>query len=57
MQTVDEPTGLDCYKLKIEAVDNDLVKVSIIGPRGGEHAFVMLPTKDLKNAVNKELES
>tara|TARA_Y100000310_G_scaffold324401_1_gene386201 strand:- start:68 stop:250 length:183 start_codon:yes stop_codon:yes gene_type:complete len=53
MQTIDELTGLDCFQLKIEK-EEDLVKVSILGPRDGEKAFVRIPGKALLTAVAKE---
>jgi len=39
MEIIDEKTGLSSYKLKLEYVDSQ-VRVSILGPRGGEKAFV-----------------
>ena len=55
-QTIDEPTGLSCWKLEISRED-EMVRVSIHGPKDGEKAFVMILTKDLRAAVNRECSS
>ena len=56
VQIIDEPTGLSPWKLKVE-LKGDQVRVSILGPRDGEKAFVLISAKDLQRAVNKELNS
>lgn len=53
-QIIDEPTGLSPWKLKVER-EGSQVRVSILGPKDGEKAFVRLPAKDLQLAVNKEV--
>jgi len=56
MQVVDEQTGLSCFKLKIEKLNiTGEARVSILGPRDAEHAYVIIPAEDLKAAINKEL--
>ena len=55
-QIIDEPTGLSPWKLKVE-LEGDQVKVSILGPRDGEKAYVRIPAKALQRAVNKEVKS
>ena len=61
MQIVDEQTGLSfklksCFKLKVEKLNiGGEVKVSILGPRDGEHAYVIIQGKDLKAAIDREL--
>jgi len=54
MVVIEEPTGLDGWQLVITRED-DMVKVAIQGPRGGEKAFVRVFTEDLENAVRSEL--
>ena len=56
MQTIDELTGLSCWKLVVVKEAEGIVKVAIQGPRGGEKAWVRIPAKDLRDAIAKELE-
>ena len=49
---IEEQTGLNCWKVKIETHD-DQVRLTILGPKNGEKAFVEVPLKDLKNAVGE----
>jgi len=51
METIEEQTGLSCWKLVIVKEDKDRVKVAIQGVRGGEKAWVRIPLKDLEGAV------
>lgn len=53
-QIIDEPTGLSPWKLKVEK-EGDQARVSILGPRDGEKAFVRISAKALQLAVNKEV--
>ena len=53
-QIIDEPTGLSPWKLKLEK-EGDQARVSILGPRDGEKAFVRISAKALQLAVNKEV--
>ena len=54
-QIIDEPTGLVCCKLKIEATNSDMIRVSILGQRDAEKAWVCISAEGLHDAVSREI--
>ena len=52
MRVIEEPTGLEAWKLKLEANEGGMAKVTIVGPRGGQKESVVIPAKDLLLAAS-----
>jgi len=57
METIHEFTGWEYndWRVEIKASHNGLVRLQLVGPRGGDKGFVDVLKEDLINAIEKEV--